>query len=154
MVAAAIGKTLTSAPRSGDCIQRVISGESFTGTVLGIAQTEVNPPAAAAAVPVAIVSLCECPGSRRCTCISMSPGATMAAAHVERLLRLAAQLARSGHRRYAAIAQQHVHLVIDTAGRIDHPPALDEQEIPFQCFAPSTMARIAMRVFTPLRTCS
>ena len=33
-------------------------GESFTGTVLGMAQTEVNPPAAAAAVPVAMVSLC------------------------------------------------------------------------------------------------
>ena len=76
-VAAAIGNTFTSAPRSGDSIQRVISGESFTGTVLGMAQTEVNPPAAAAAVPVAIVSLCECPGSRRCTCRSIKPGATM-----------------------------------------------------------------------------
>ena len=39
------------------CIQRMISGESLTGTVLGIAQTLVKPPAAAAAVPVAMVSL-------------------------------------------------------------------------------------------------
>ena len=56
-VAAAMGKTRTDAPRSGACIQRVISGESFTGVVLGMAATEVNPPAAAAAVPVAMVSL-------------------------------------------------------------------------------------------------
>src|SRR5271157_3061513 len=76
-VAAAMGKTFTSAPRSGARIQRVISAESFTGTVLGMAQTEVNPPAAAAAVPVALVSLWACPGSRRCTCRSMKPGATM-----------------------------------------------------------------------------
>ena len=72
-----MGNTLTSAPRCGDCIQRVISAESFTGTVFGMAQTEVNPPAAAAAVPVTMVSLCDWPGSRRCTCRSMKPGATM-----------------------------------------------------------------------------
>jgi len=56
-VAAAIGNTRIFAPRSGLCIQRVISGESLTGTVLGIAQTLVKPPAAAATVPVAMVSL-------------------------------------------------------------------------------------------------
>jgi len=56
-VAAAIGKTRTTAPRSGACIQRVVSGESLTGLVFGIAATEVKPPAAAAAVPVAMVSL-------------------------------------------------------------------------------------------------
>ncbi len=56
-VAAAMGKTRICAPRSGDCIQRVVSGESFTGIVLGMAQTAVKPPAAAAAVPEAMVSL-------------------------------------------------------------------------------------------------
>ena len=56
-VAAAMGKTRMLAPRSGLCIQRVVSGESLTGTVLGMAQTLVKPPAAAAAVPVAMVSL-------------------------------------------------------------------------------------------------
>ena len=55
--AAAIGNTRADAPRSGACIHRVISGESFTGMVFGIAHTLVNPPAAPAAVPVAIVSL-------------------------------------------------------------------------------------------------
>ena len=35
-----MGKTRTDAPRSGACIQRVISGESFTGMVLGMAATD------------------------------------------------------------------------------------------------------------------
>jgi hypothetical protein len=56
-VAAAMGKTRMTAPRSGACIQRVISGESLTGTVLGMAATAVKPPTAAAAVPLARVSL-------------------------------------------------------------------------------------------------
>src|SRR6187402_2117068 len=38
--------------------------------------TAVKPPATADAVPVATVSLCSCPGSRRCTCMSMRPGTT------------------------------------------------------------------------------
>ena len=37
--------------------------------------TEVKPPAAAARVPVAMVSLADWPGSRRCTCRSINPGA-------------------------------------------------------------------------------
>src|SRR6476469_6274746 len=40
-------------------------------------QMEVNPPAAAARDPLSIVSACSNPGSRRCTCISMKPGATI-----------------------------------------------------------------------------
>jgi hypothetical protein len=43
------------------------------------------------------------------------------------LRRLAAQRARSGDGCNAAIAQQHIHLVIDAAGRIDHAPALYEK---------------------------
>ena len=38
--------------------------------------TAANPPAAAARVPLAIVSLYSCPGSRRWTWMSMKPGAT------------------------------------------------------------------------------
>ena len=53
-----------------------ISGESITGFVLAIGQTVVTPPRAAAAVPVAIVSLYSSPGSRKCTCISTRPGIT------------------------------------------------------------------------------
>src|SRR5689334_17740641 len=40
-------------------------------------QTDVNPPAAAARDPLSIVSACSNPGSRRCTCMSMKPGATI-----------------------------------------------------------------------------
>src|SRR4051794_18430549 len=47
---------------------------SFTGDVFGMHATAVNPPATAAAVPVATVSLCSCPGSRRWTCMSIKPG--------------------------------------------------------------------------------
>src|SRR5437762_2140035 len=45
--------------------------------VFGMGQTVVKPPTAAAAVPVAIVSLWLCPGSRKCTCRSMNPGDTI-----------------------------------------------------------------------------
>ena len=64
-VAAAMGKTLTMAPRSGCRNQATHSAVSTTGAVFGMVQTEVKPPAAAAAVPLAIVSLYPCPGSRR-----------------------------------------------------------------------------------------
>jgi hypothetical protein len=47
---------------------------SLTGDVFGMQATAVKPPATADAVPVATVSLCSCPGSRRCTCMSMKPG--------------------------------------------------------------------------------
>src|SRR5450759_2367145 len=50
---------------------------SFTGLVLGMQQMDVNPPAAAAREPLSMVSACSNPGSRRCTCISMKPGATI-----------------------------------------------------------------------------
>ena len=58
-------------------IKRVTAGLSFIGSVFGIAQTLVQPPATAAAAPVAIVSLYSWPGSRRCTCRSIKPGATI-----------------------------------------------------------------------------
>src|SRR5579884_2306846 len=50
---------------------------AFTGCVLGMQQMEVKPPAAAAREPLSMVSACSKPGSRRWTCMSMKPGATM-----------------------------------------------------------------------------
>src|SRR5260221_14017355 len=50
---------------------------SLTGLVFGMQHTEVKPPAAAALVPVSIVSECSKPGSRRGACMSMNPGATI-----------------------------------------------------------------------------
>ena len=58
---------------------------SATGSVLGMAQTAVKPPAAAAIAPVATVSRSSWPGSRRCTCTSISPGATTLPARVDHL---------------------------------------------------------------------
>src|ERR1039457_1604093 len=49
---------------------------SITGSVFAIAQMVVKPPAAAARVPVATVSLYSKPGSRRCVWRSTKPGAT------------------------------------------------------------------------------
>ena len=73
-----MGRTRTLAPdaalRFTDSIN---SGESRGGSVLGMAQTVVNPPLAAARVPLSMVSLCSCPGSRRWQCRSMNPGATI-----------------------------------------------------------------------------
>ena len=60
---------------------------SLTGSVLGMQATAVKPPATADAAPVAIVSLCSCPGSRRCTCMSMRPGVTTQPADVDDLRR-------------------------------------------------------------------
>ena len=48
----------------------------MVGSVLGMAQSVVNPPLAAAAVPVAMVSLYSKPGSRRWQWRSMKPGVT------------------------------------------------------------------------------
>src|SRR4051794_18073644 len=54
----------------------VVPALSLIGDVFGMQATAVNPPATADAVPVAIVSLCSWPGSRRWTCMSMRPGTT------------------------------------------------------------------------------
>ncbi|MNC66395.1 hypothetical protein D3C75_1167870 [compost metagenome] len=54
----------------------MVSGLSVTGLVLGIQAMVVKPPLAAERVPVAMVSLCSKPGSRRCVCMSMKPGDT------------------------------------------------------------------------------
>jgi hypothetical protein len=57
----------------------------MVGLVLGIATTVVNPPAAAARAPVAMVSFCSKPGWRRWTCRSTKPGQTIPA-RVDHLL--------------------------------------------------------------------
>src|SRR5262245_51092844 len=57
-------------------IARVTEALSFTGFVLGMGQTAVKPPRAAARVPLSMVSEDSSPGSRRWQCRSMKPGAT------------------------------------------------------------------------------
>ena len=52
------------------------TAEIVGGLVFGISKTAVTPPNAAAAVPVAMSSLCSSPGSRKWTWLSMTPGRT------------------------------------------------------------------------------
>src|SRR5215471_14315600 len=77
-LAAPMGHTRTW-PRAlaRSTIKRVMEALSLTGLVLGMQQTAVKPPRAAALVPVSMVSEFSWPGSRRWTCMSMKPGATM-----------------------------------------------------------------------------
>ena len=64
------------ASRARACTNRATDALSQTGRVFGMATRVVIPPAAAARVPVAMVSFASSPGSRRCTCRSTSPGST------------------------------------------------------------------------------
>ena len=65
-VMAPMGYTRTTASRFAvSMMKRVVEALSFTGVVFGMAHTAVNPPAAAAWAPVAMVSLSSRPGSRR-----------------------------------------------------------------------------------------
>ena len=54
----------------------LIGSAAIVGMVFAIITTVVKPPLFAASAPVKISSLCVCPGSRKCTCTSTSPGAT------------------------------------------------------------------------------
>jgi hypothetical protein len=55
-----VGKTFATPVSLALCfIQAIVFGPSATGEVFGMAMTEVNPPATAAAVPVAIVSFAD-----------------------------------------------------------------------------------------------
>src|SRR5690349_14870395 len=77
-LAAPMGHTWTlAATFARSRMKRVTLALSLTGLVLGMQQTAVNPPRAAASVPVAMVSEDSWPGSRRCACRSMKPGATI-----------------------------------------------------------------------------
>src|SRR6266540_7235054 len=77
-VTQAMGRTRTA---PCDCAVRrmnsTAAAESMGGSVLGMAQIVVQPPRAAASVPVAIVSLCSKPGSRRWQWMSTKPGHIM-----------------------------------------------------------------------------
>ncbi len=68
--------TAHGADRPSSSTSRTTSAESIVGVVLGMANTAVNPPRAAARPPLSIVSASSLPGWRRCVCRSTSPGET------------------------------------------------------------------------------
>ncbi len=77
MLTEPMGKTRQSPTSLARCRTNSIAATlSSGGLVLGMQQTVVNPPVTAAALPVAIVSLCSSPGSRKWTCMSTKPGTT------------------------------------------------------------------------------
>jgi len=81
-VHAPIGCTRTTPSADArSMMKRTLLPLSVMGEVLGMAQTAVKPPCAAARVPLAMVSLSSRPGSRRCVCTSTSPGTTTFSAH-------------------------------------------------------------------------
>src|SRR5258706_2099742 len=76
-----IGWTFTTPlRRASETMYSLTDRPSFQGSVFGMQATDVKPPAAAARVPLSIDSLCSCPGSRRWTCMSTSPGHTQSPA--------------------------------------------------------------------------
>ena len=90
-------------------------------------QTEVKPPAAAAAVPVAIVSLCALAGLAQVHVQIDEARGDDQSAGIELLVRAAFDLVGSGNFGDAAIFQQHVHGRVDASRRIDEMAALDQQ---------------------------
>jgi hypothetical protein len=79
-----VGRTLmTASRRTASLMNWMVPALSATGEVFGMQTTVVKPPAAAAREPVAMVSLCVWPGSRKWTWMSTRPGqATRPAASI------------------------------------------------------------------------
>ena len=97
---------------------------SLGGVVFGIAQTAVNPPAAAARVPVAMSSLYSCPGSRRWVCRSMRPGMTHCPrTSITRTLEPTPAAIPGPTCGDDAVLQQNVRLGVKTPPRIEDPAA-------------------------------
>jgi len=66
LLTAAMGSTRTApSVRAFSSTYSTVARVSMAGSVLGMQHTVVKPPRAAARVPVAMVSLCSSPGSRR-----------------------------------------------------------------------------------------
>ncbi len=72
-----MGCTSTTAPSARFVTNSTTSRVAIGGSVLGMQATAVNPPHAAARMPVWIVSLCSWPGSRKWTCMSIHPWLTV-----------------------------------------------------------------------------
>src|SRR4051812_16996509 len=119
---APIGCTRTmAASRARRTIKSVTERLSLGGLVFGMQQTVENPPAAAARAPDAMSSLYSWPGSRRCTCRSMNPGATTLP--VQSMTRApSARAPASTARTTPSSINTSVILSISPAGAMTRPP--------------------------------
>ena len=132
----------------------MIPALSFTGSVFGIAQTAVKPPAAAARVPVAIVSLSSRPGSRRWVWMSMKPGQTTRPFSSRTWAPRAGDAGADLLDR--ALRDQHVERRVEPLRGVDDPPALQQQPAHDAASAlpPRSRYSTAMRTATPFVTWS
>ncbi len=152
-VAAATGNTRhTPVCAARCCTSARTSGLSSAGPVLGMQHTLVNPPETAAAVPVAMVSLCSCPGSRRCTCGSISPGVTMhPAASITRAAGVRVSPAPISAITPSFTATSHKRSVRDT-GSITRPLAMRSVSMRPQDRSPHAPPRHGKPAFPPHQT--
>jgi len=116
-------------PRRALANQRHRAALSMTGDVFGMQTTEVKPPRAAAAVPVAMVSLAVWPGSRRWTCKSSSPGKPPGRSRPGVRLggRLAGRRPRRARRFYRL--ESTISNGVEMVGGVDYSPAGEEQRV-------------------------
>src|SRR5688572_1387712 len=105
-----------------DRISVVTLALSLTGAVLGMQATAVNPPATADAVPVATVSLCSWPGSRRCTCMSIRPGHTTRPAGISTTVAPSAGMSRPTRAIRSSSINRSYMPSIPFEGSITRPP--------------------------------
>src|SRR5207247_2926803 len=126
-----IGKTCTTPLRRASAtMYSVTDRPSFQGSVFGMHATDVKPPTAAARVPLSIDSLCSCPGSRRCTCMSTRPGQTQCpVASRTRPSEGAPPRPFSGKRRSAmrpSTTRRSMRSSVFVAGSITRPPLISK----------------------------
>src|SRR5581483_4381270 len=136
-VMAPIGKTFTRALRRARSTMKLVTvALSFTGIVFGMQHTEVKPPAAAAREPVSIVSACSMPGSRRWTCMSMKPGATISPPASRISAPAGSMRGATAAIRLSSINTSAMASWLE-AGSITLPPRISKRGIfPFLCGAP------------------
>ena len=125
--------------------------------MLGIATIAVNPPSAAARLPVSIVSASSRPGSRRCTWRSTKPGDDDAAGCVEDLVVAGVAVQRWADLDDAAVVDGDVGATL--TGLVEHRAATNHDAAhdtsPFKSLPdPSSWNSTAIRTATPLVTWS
>ena len=137
---APIGNTRTApVSRARRTTNATVEASSVTGRVFAIAQTVVKPPAAAARVPEAIVSLYSKPGSRRWAWRSTNPGATTKPAASTTSAPFGGDLLV--HLRDDAVPQEDVERLVEVARRVDDASAAQERR-----------ARLGSSLIRPLRS--